>query len=131
MSTILATYNICTQEWTIEKNSLVGYYIDLQIGFIDIQTPVVFNNVSMGFNFSQNSKDIISFQYPPEGTVIHSSDQPYIISYRIETEYSTTYNLKIWAENAGVYSETLYQFESIAAPNFDEMELATIGYEVE
>lgn len=131
MSTILATYNICTQEWTIEKNSLVGYYIDLQIGFIDIQTPVVFNNVSMGFNFSQNSNDILSFQYPPEDTVIHSSDQPYIISYRIETEYSTTYNLKIWVENGGIYSETLYQFESIPAPDFDAMELATLQYEVE
>ena len=131
MSTILATYNICTQDWTIEKNTVVGYYIDLQIGFVDKETPVVFNNVSLGFEFSQNSNNIQSFQYPPEGAVIHSSDQPYLVSYRLETEYSTTYNLKIWAENDGVYSETLYQFESIAAPNFDEMELATIEYEVE
>jgi hypothetical protein len=130
MSIILATYNINTQEWIVKETDLAGHYFDLQIGFIDAQSPIIFNNVSMGFELSLDSEVKELFQYPPENVTIHSSDQPYIFSHRLETEYSKTYNLKIWAKNAGVYTETRYQFETNTAPDYEAMFLVTHQYEV-
>ena len=130
MSTILVAYNIHSQVWTINENDLAGHYFDLQIGFTGDNPVVEFDNMSMGFELSHDSNVIESFQYPPEDTVIHSTDQPYIVNYRLNTEYSQTYSLKIWAKNAGVLSETEYQFETLAAPDFEAQYLATHQYEV-
>ena len=130
MSTILSTYNIHSQEWTVNETDLAGHYFDLQIGFVGNNPTVEFDDVSMGFKLSQDLTVIQEFQYPPEDTVIHSTDQPYIVNYRLHIDYSQTYSLKIWAKNAGVLSETEYQFETPAAPDFEAMYLATHQYEV-
>ena len=130
MSTILATYNIHSQEWSVNETDLAGHYFDLQIGFAGDNPTVEFDDVSMGFELSQDSNVIESFQYPPEDTVIHSTDQPYIVNYRLNIEYSQLYSLKIWAKNAGILAKTEYQFETLPAPDFEAQYLATHQYEV-
>ena len=111
MNKIYAIDNFKTQNWELDTNELGAFYNDLHIGFTDKAPIISFNNLQFGFELKQNKVIKQSGVYPPTGVKYVQTDQKYLVTVRLETLPTETYELFLWAENAETRIEKTFTLE--------------------
>lgn len=110
MSKILATDDFQTQNWTITIEELDSHYANLFIGFTGESPVVEFQNLQFKYELKQNDEIKQQNSYPPSNVRYINSDQVYLVIERLELSPETTYELYLWAENAGQSFEKTFVF---------------------
>jgi len=110
MSNIYAQNNLKTNTWDINLQNLDSNYVDLHIGFSDQFSTIQFTNLQFGYELKQED-NIKQYEiYPSPGGKYIRTDQPYLITKRINFSPDNTYTLYLWCENNSIRSETNFEF---------------------
>lgn len=110
MSEIRALDNLVDNIWDIIEVDTAPHYADLRIGFTKNEPVVNFDNLKFGFELGQDNNILDSKQWPPHGVRYRRTDQVFIVNHRLKFQPDQTYQLHVWAENAGVYVERTHEF---------------------
>jgi hypothetical protein len=116
MSKIFATDDFQTQNWTITIEDLQSNYTDLFIGFTDESPVVEFKNLQFKYELKHNNEIQQQGSYPPPNVKYLNSDQVYLVVERLNLTPETTYELYLWAENAGQSFEKTFEFTTPRPP---------------
>jgi hypothetical protein len=109
---VLAKLHLGTGDW-VWSVSPESSSPDIEIGFTDYSTPVVFSDLSFGLRVTANGEEVFQASYPPSGVKYVSTDQQYISNDRILINADELITVFVWAKNAGVVYEGS---ESFVAP---------------
>lgn len=110
MSKLKATDNFETGNWSLNIENLAPSYGDLLIGFTDNAPVVEFIDLKFGFELKKGTEILQSAEHPPFGLKYIESDQPYLVTERLQFQPNTTYTLFLWCENNGERFEKEFQF---------------------
>jgi hypothetical protein len=113
MSSIILTNNLKTASWSIETGDLVKSYVDLQLGFTAGDQLVKFDRFQFGFEFKKNNLVLLRDSFPKENCTYVTTDQKYLESVRIRTEFETTYSVEVWSTNAGILMRDTFEFTTL------------------
>ena len=112
MSSLHATDDFQTGNWSLDIHDLAPTYADLFIGFTD-QGPVVeFKDLQFGFELRQGDNIKSYGIFPPPNTKYVCTNQPYLVVKRLQLEPSTRYILHLWCVNDGKRFEKDFDFET-------------------
>ena len=99
MNKLYAIDNFKTQNWELDISELGSFYNDLHIGFTDKAPIISFKKLTFGFELKQSENIKQYGVYPPNGVKYIQTDQEYLITVRLKTLPTETYELFLWAEN--------------------------------
>jgi hypothetical protein len=94
--------NFDTQSWAAD-DQVDAYSAEIKIGFRNgDQNPVIFDNLSFGFDFFSGEESLFSGSYPPVNVFYKSSDQEYVVAEVVNNlTPEESYTLNVWVQNAG------------------------------
>jgi hypothetical protein len=123
MSNIKIKKNVLSNEWIVsELNNDHNYnYIDIHIGFYNNNSNIVeFNTLKFGCELYLNDMKLDSKNYPPENINMFKTQSEYLQVIRFNCEASTTYKIKVWIDNFGVYEDKFITFTTPTIPDYVE-----------
>jgi hypothetical protein len=106
MSVIRVTGDLNYDQWIVENFFVDPRKTELQIGFrslVNGDSYIEFNNLKFGFFLYYEGQTIQQGSYPPVGIKLISSDQEFIEQITLNVQPDKTYQIHIWAENAGKF----------------------------
>jgi hypothetical protein len=113
MSKILVNCNLQTGEWTVRDEVESSFYADLNFYFSDVNSPVMFKNLSFGFSLKKNGQEMISKAFPTNLVYVASENtffDHYLETFRLFMESDTSFILDVWCENDGIRREHSFGF---------------------
>lgn len=110
MSSIIATDDLKTLDWEVQIIDLDPTYADLYIGFTNEEPVVSFNDLQFKYELRQGENIKQYGVYPPPGVRYIRSDQAYLVVERLHLKPENTYELYLWAQNAGKGFEIITPF---------------------
>jgi hypothetical protein len=113
MSSITLTNNLKTASWSIRTGDLVKSYVDIQLGFTNGDQLIKFDRFQFGFEFKKNNLVLLRDAFPKENCTYVTTDQEYMESVRIRTEFETTYSVEVWSTNAGILMRDTFEFTTL------------------
>jgi hypothetical protein len=105
MSKIYAYDDLRDNHWDVIEENISSNYADLYIGFTKDEPVVEFNNLRFGFTLQKDNIIIDSKEWPRQNIKYRRSDQEYLVVHRLMFQPDQTYDLYMWAENAGIRAE--------------------------
>jgi hypothetical protein len=109
MSTIKATFDIDTREWSLSKAFITADYIDLQINLNFLVEETAFNNLRVGYRLTRDTEMVSQGVYPHAGAITTAKTTP-LINERILVASNAGYTLLVWAENFGERIDSTFNF---------------------
>jgi hypothetical protein len=110
MSKIHAYDDLRDNHWDVIEENISSNYADLHIGFTNEKPVVEFDNLKFGFELTKDGAVIDSHQWPPDNVKYRRTDQKYLVAHRLKFQPDQTYDLFMWAENAGIRAEKTHTF---------------------
>lgn len=125
---MIITTDIASKTWSIDEEELGYSFIEIKFGFRDNNSlPVIFNNLSFGYQLNLDSEKISEDSRPLPGISYVSTDQNFIELFTVsELLIGKEYSLNVWAENNGERWENTFIFFNPTFPkpyeswNWDE-----------
>jgi hypothetical protein len=111
MSIVKATFETTTTTWSLSEVLPNANYIDLQINFISDAEITVFNNLRFGYSLLKDT-DVVKQETFPVGGTIESARATPVINERILVQPDIKYTLDVWAENAGIRTNSSFTFST-------------------
>jgi len=111
MSIVRATFETNNTVWSLSEVSPNANYIDLQINFISGDEITAFNNLRFGYSLLKNNDVVKQDMFPIAGTIEFARSAPLIVE-RIAVQPDVEYTLAVWAENAGVRTNSTFTFST-------------------
>ena len=115
MSELKAISNINTNEWSFDLNDLSFVYVNLYMGFSDINPVVIFNNLSFGYELISTGGTITE-TYPNPGITYDQTDETFLTIDTFYLQPSTDYTLNVWSNNNNIESTGSFEFRTPDRP---------------
>jgi hypothetical protein len=116
MTKIIAKNNLKTLEWSVDFSDIIYDYADIFIGFVDESPVIEFKDLKFKYELLCDNNIKQYGVYPPPGVRYLLSDQPYLISERLNLTQDKNYELYLWAENDGNISDRKIIFKTLIPP---------------
>jgi len=92
--------------------------LDVYFGFFHENLNVIeFNTLKFGCDLLKDGKVIQSKSYPEKNINMFKTESEYLQIMRFNVEPSTTYDIKLWCDNVGIYKEYITTITTPSIPD--------------
>ena len=110
MSKIIAIDNFKTGDWEVSFIDLEPNDAELYIGFLDHDAVINFQDLKFKYELRKDGNIKKHGLFPPPRIRYISSDQQFLVVEKLNFETEAEYELYLWAENNGKFSEKTVSF---------------------